>query len=77
MEIGLSPGHIVLELVGDSAPQPRKWHSSLPNFSAHVYCGQTAGWIKLSLGMAVGFGPADIVLDGVPSSIPSPPPKGV
>jgi len=38
-EVGLSPGHIVLD--GDPAPPP-KGHSSL-QFSAHVYCGQTAG----------------------------------
>jgi len=39
-EVGLGPGHIVLD--GDPA-LPRKGHSS-PHFSAHVYCGQTAGW---------------------------------
>jgi len=40
--------------------------------SAHVYYGQTAGWMKLVLGMEVGFSPGDIVLDGDPA----PPPKG-
>jgi len=34
MEVGLGPGHIVLD--GDPAP-PGKGHSS-PLFSAHVYC---------------------------------------
>ena len=29
-----------------------------------VYCRQTAGWIKMPLGMEVGLGPGDIVLDG-------------
>jgi len=29
-----------------------------------VYCGQTVGWIKMPLGMEVGLGPGDIVLDG-------------
>jgi len=33
-------------------------------FSAHVYCGQTAGWIKMPLGMEVGLGPVHIVLIG-------------
>ena len=33
-------------------------------FSEHVYCGQTAGWIKMPLGTEVGLGPGDIVLDG-------------
>jgi len=37
-----------------------------PQFSAHVCCGQTAGWIKIPLGMQVGLGPGDIVLDGDP-----------
>jgi len=32
-------------------------------FSAHVYCGQTAGWIKVPLGTEVGIGPG-VVLDG-------------
>ena len=26
-----------------------------PQFSAHFYCGQTAGWIKMPLGMKVGL----------------------
>jgi len=42
-----------------------------PKFSAHVYCGQTAGWVKLGLGMAVGLSPCDIVLDGDPVPIPT------
>jgi len=33
-----------------------------PEFLAHVYCGQTAGWIKMVLGMEMGFGPGHIVL---------------
>jgi len=28
-----------------------------------VYCGQTAGWIKMPLATDVGIGPGDIVLD--------------
>jgi len=35
-----------------------------PHFLAHVYCGQTAGWIKMPLGTQVGLGPGHIVLDG-------------
>jgi len=53
----------------DPAPPPLKGHS--PQFSANVRCGQTAGWIKMSLGMEVCFGPGHIVLDGDPA----PPPK--
>ena len=29
-----------------------------------VYCGQTVEWIKMKLGVQVGFGPGHIVLDG-------------
>ena len=42
-------------------------------FSAHVRCGQTAGWINMPLGMEVGLRPGDIVLDGDPAP---PPQKG-
>ena len=35
-----------------------------PQFSAHVYCGQTAGWIKMVLGTGVDLSPGDFVLDG-------------
>jgi len=58
------PGHIVLE--GDQTSPPQKWGTPPPpQFSAHVYCvpsGQTAGWIKMALGMEVGLGPGHIVL---------------
>jgi len=39
-------------------------------FSAHVYCGQTAAWIKMPLGTEVGHGPDDIVLDGDRAPLP-------
>jgi len=41
-----------------------------PQFSAHVYCGQTVGWIKMPLGTEVGLDPSDIVLDGDPAPLP-------
>jgi len=53
-----------------STPQKRG-HS--PQFLAHVYCGQTAGWMKMPLGMEVGLSPGHIVLDGDPAP---PPQKG-
>jgi len=49
-------------LDGDPAPLPKK--EADPQFSAHVYCSQTAGWIKMALGMEVGLGQVHIVLDG-------------
>ena len=61
MEVGLGPGHIVLD--GDPAPLPKEGEQS-PQFSAHFYCGQTAGLIKMALGMEVGLGAVYIVLDG-------------
>jgi len=42
----------------------------VPQFSAHVCYGQTAGWIKMPLGGEVGLGPGHIVLDGDPAPPP-------
>jgi len=66
MQVGLGHGHIVLD--GDPAPSPNR--GRVPQFSAYVQCGQTAGWIKMPLGTEVGLGPDDIVLDG--TQLPSP-----
>jgi len=52
-EVGLGTDDIVLD--GDPDPPPQ--------FSAHVYCGQTAEWMNMALGMEVGLGPGHIVLD--------------
>ena len=49
---------------GPSYPPPKK-RGTVPQFFAHVYSGQTSGWIKMLL---EGFGPGDIVLDGGPAS---------
>jgi len=38
-----------------------------PHFSAHVYCGQTAGWIKMPFGTKVGLSLGHIVLHGDPA----------
>ena len=37
---------------GPSPSSPRR--GTAPKFSTHVYCGQTAGWIKMVVGMQVG-----------------------
>jgi len=55
MELGLSPGHFVLD--GDPAPST-KW--VVPPISAQVYCGHTAAWIKMPLGTEVGLDPATL-----------------
>jgi len=61
-------------------PQPRRLcarrrpkKGAEPPICAHVYCGQTAGWIKMPLGTEVGLGPNDIVTWGSwgPRSPPS------
>jgi len=67
MELGLGPGDFVLD--GDPvAFSPKRGRT--PKFSAHVYCDQTAGWMKLVLGMVVGLSPGECVLDG--DAAPSP-----
>ena len=53
-------------LDGDRATPPQK-RGGAPKFSAHVYCGQTAAWIKMPLGTEVGLGTGDFVLDGNPA----------
>jgi len=53
-------------------PPPQKGGGT-PQFSIHVYCSQTAAWIKKSLGTEVGLGPYNIVLDWDPArQLPSP-----
>ena len=63
-KVGLDASNIVLD--GDPAPSPQKG-AEPPQFSAHVYCGQTARWVKMPLGIEVGLGPGHIVLDGNPA----------
>jgi len=60
-EMGLGPSDIVLD--GDPVSPPPKREHSPPQISAHVYCGQTAGWVKMPFDMEVGLGPGHIVLD--------------
>ena len=55
-------------------PSPKGGDPPLPKFSAHVYRGQTVGWMKLVLGMEVGRSPGDFVLDG--TQHPSPRNRG-
>jgi len=63
---------------GPSPSSPKRGRAPA-QFSAHVYCGQTAEWIKMALDMEVGRGPGHIVLDGEPSPLlqkgQSPPPN--
>jgi len=62
-EVGLGQSDIALD--GDPAPLPKKG-TEPPKFLANVYCGQTAGWIKMPLGMKEGL----VMLDGDPPPLP-------
>jgi len=63
MEVGLDP--TTMCEMGTQLPLPEKGQST-PEFSAHVYCGQTAGCIKMPLGVKVRLSPGDFVLHGDP-----------
>ena len=63
MEVGLGPGHIILD--GDPASLAKKGNKL--QFSDHVCCGQMAGWIKMPFGTEVDLAPGDIVTDGNPA----------
>jgi len=52
--------------MGTQLPLPQKGGTA-PKFSAHIYCSQMAGCIKMPLGMEVGLGPGDFVPDGDPA----------
>ena len=54
--------------LGPSSRSPKRGHR--PPILAHVYCGQTAGWIKMPLGTEVGLGSGHSVLDGDPAPSP-------
>jgi len=55
--------------MGTQLPQKR---GTVPQFLAHVCCGQMAGWIKMWLGREADLGPGNVLLD----EDPAPPPKG-
>ena len=67
MQVGLGPGHIVLD--GDPAPPSPKGNN--PQFSAHICCRQMAAWIKMSLGMELGRS-AQATLCSMGTPLPSP-----
>ena len=53
--------------MGTQLFSPKKGAEPNSQFSAHFYCGQTAGYIKMPLGMEVGLSPGDFGLDGDPA----------
>jgi len=61
---------------GRRSSLPQKGTELPPQFSTHVYCDQTAGWIKMPLGTEVGLSPGDVVLDedqAPPQKVAQPP----
>ena len=70
MPLGTEVGQVDLGLrniVFDVDPAtPRKKDTAPVPVFGHVYCGQTAGWMKTPLA-EVDLGPSHIVLDGVPA----------
>jgi len=65
---------VAKQLHGSRWHLPWRWSSFLATlcymgtqFSAHICCGQMAGWIKMPLSMEVGRGPGNSVLDGNPA----------
>jgi len=63
MEVGIGPDVFVFD--GDRATPRTEGTPTNTQCLAHVYCGQTAGWMKTPLGTEVDLGPDHIVLDGV------------
>jgi len=57
--------------VFDGDPAPSIKRAQPHPILAHVYCGQTVGWIKMPIGTEVNLGLGDVVLDGEAT----PPPK--
>jgi len=59
IEVGLGPGHIVLDGVPPLLPPKR---DRAAQFSAHFYCGQTAVCVKIPLGTEIGMRPTSVGL---------------
>ena len=55
--------------MGTQPPLPKRRRS--PPIFYCVYCGRTARWITMALGMEVGLGTGHIVLDGEPAPPPN------
>jgi len=51
-------------------PSPPRKGTAAPHFPVHACCRQTAGWIKMILGMEVDVGSGNTVIDGDPASLP-------
>jgi len=67
MPLGIEVGIGLRDFVFDGNPAPPEKRHIPTQFLVHVYCGQTAGSIKVPLVVdtEVNLGPGDVVLDGV------------
>ena len=66
MEVGLGPGHIVLDGEWGTQLPPKK--GARPQFSAHVHnMAKRLDGLRCHLVRVEGRGPGDIVLDGDPA----------
>ena len=67
-EVGLGPNDIMLD--GDPAPSSKR--GGAPQFSAHVYCGHKAAWIKMPLSRPteVGLGMHALYYSSISVCIP-------
>jgi len=63
MEVDFGPGDFVFD--EDPATPIKNGTPTHTQFLAHVYCAQTAGWIKVPFGTEVNVGSGDVVLNGV------------
>ena len=54
--------------MGTQYPVPKKGQS--PQIFGPYLLWQTAGWIKMTLGMEVGLSPGDFVLNGFAAPLP-------
>ena len=75
MQVGLSHGHTVLdgELPhgkGHSNPHIRNLRAPYNPRSMSIVAQRLAGWIKIKLGMEVGLGLRQFVLNGDPAALP-------
>ena len=60
--------------MGTQLPLPQRG-IAIPPFSVHICCGQMAAWVKMLLGMELGLGLGDFVLDGDEDLARRSPPK--
>jgi len=64
---GPKRGGLLCLFDGDPATPRTEGTPTTTQFMAHIYCGQTAGWMQTPLGTEVDLGPGHVVLDGVPA----------